>query len=437
MKMTNTNLRNQVMYSVYVRNHTEEGTFRSIEPDLERIKALGTDIIWFLPIHPIGKKAKKGSLGCPYAIQNYREVNPCYGTLEDFKHLVNEIHKLGMKCIIDVVYNHTSPDSWLVEHHEEFFYHKPDGSLGNQVGEWTDIVDLDYSNRELWDYQIETLKMWAEIVDGFRCDVASFIPVEFWKVAREAVEEVRPGAIWLAESVELGFISYMRSCGVLAQSDSTLYEVFDICYPYDIQEAFKNYLDGTGTLTSYVESLNRQEGMYPENYVKLRCLENHDQKRIMAQLNDIRELYNFTAFSYFQKGMAFLYAGQEYGNTNVPSLFEYDRIDRNTGVDLSDFLTKLAQIKKLPVFANGHYFSNADEEHQIVTAGYCCGAKGEAEHIKAYGIFALKDSSAFQTEILVKCELPDGDYKNVINGAEVIVKNGRMTMHELPVIIIV
>ena len=101
----NPKLENQIIYSIYVRNHTKEGTFQSIEKDLDRIRSLGVDILWFLPIHPIGNKGKKGSLGCPYSIQDYRKVNPDYGTLEDFKHLVNEIHKRNMKCIIDVVYN--------------------------------------------------------------------------------------------------------------------------------------------------------------------------------------------------------------------------------------------------------------------------------------------------------------------------------------------
>ena len=182
---TDLNLRGEVIYSIYVRNHSEEGTFKAVEKDLERIKNLGTDIIWFMPIHPIGVKNKKGDLGCPYAIKNYREVNPEYGTLEDFKNCVDKIHALGMKCIIDVVYNHTSPDSWLVENHPEYFYKKSDGNFGNKVGDWWDVVDLDYNNKDLWTYQIDTLKMWAEIVDGFRCDVASLVPVDFWIKARE------------------------------------------------------------------------------------------------------------------------------------------------------------------------------------------------------------------------------------------------------------
>ena len=142
--------RNQVMYSIFVRNYSEEGDFSGVRKDLDRIKALGTDIVWLLPIHPIGKKERKGELGSPYAISDYRKINPEYGTIDDLKQLVTDIHARGMKCIIDVVYNHTSPDSWLAKNHPEWFYHKPDGCFGNKVGEWLDVIDLDYNNRDLW-----------------------------------------------------------------------------------------------------------------------------------------------------------------------------------------------------------------------------------------------------------------------------------------------
>ena len=132
-KQTNTAFRGQLMYSVFVRNHTKEGTFRALEADLDRIAALGTDIIWLMPIHPIGKEARKGELGSPYAIQDYRDINPEYGTLGDFIHLIEEIHRRGMKCIIDVVYNHTSPDSVLAQTHPEFFFRDENGQPSRHV----------------------------------------------------------------------------------------------------------------------------------------------------------------------------------------------------------------------------------------------------------------------------------------------------------------
>ena len=151
-------LQQQVLYSVYLRAHTPEGTFRALIGDLDRIRALGADMIWLMPIHPIGVQGKKGTLGCPYANRDYRSVNPAYGTMEDFRALVDAIHARGMKVLIDVVYNHTSPDSVLWNEHPEFFYRRPDGRPGNRVGEWTDVIDLDYGVPALWDYQIETLR---------------------------------------------------------------------------------------------------------------------------------------------------------------------------------------------------------------------------------------------------------------------------------------
>ena len=434
---TSKSLRNQVMYSIYVRNHTAEGTFAAIEPDLERIKALGTDIIWFMPIHPIGEKNKKGSLGCPYANRDYRAVNPEYGTMEEFKHLVNEIHKLGMKCIIDVVYNHTSPDSVLVAEHPEYFFKKPDGSFGNRVGDWTDVVDLDYSCKELWEYQIESLKMWAEIVDGFRCDVAPLVPLSFWKMARESVEEIRPGAIWLAETIHAGFLTYLRSRGMEAYSDGEIYQVFDMEYPYEIWDSYIDYMNGKGNIARIVEDLNREESAFPDNYIKIRCLENHDQPRVCSNISSMEELRNLTAFSYFQKGMAFIYAGQEYQNTNCPSLFEKDVITRDENKNISVFLAKLADIKRKEIFASGVFSAKAFEKENVIVAKYVDSDISMNDNIKAYGIFAMRGSEAYNKGITLACELPDGQYVNAIDDSDIFVRGGKVIVGREPMIIIV
>ena len=319
---TDPRLQNQVIYSVYVRNHTPEGTFRAVIPDLDRIKSLGTDIVWFLPIHPIGEAGKKGSLGCPYANRDYRTVNPAYGTMEDFQALVDAIHARGMKCMIDVVYNHTSPDSVLFQEHPEFFYHGPDGRPGNKMGDWSDVIDLDYSHPGLWDYLVETLVGWARIVDGFRCDVASFVPLKFWERARAEVAKVNPDCVWLAETVHLGFGCLARRNGIPSTLDYDAYAAFDLEYEYDIREVFDKYLRGEIALSHYLDMLNYQEGAYPAGYNKLRFLENHDQPRIASFVRDEAALRNYTAMLYFLKGTTLLYAGQEFENDHLPSLFE-------------------------------------------------------------------------------------------------------------------
>ena len=420
----NTHLRSALIYSIYIRNHTPEGTFRSLISDLDRIKALGTDIIWFMPIHPIGVKGKKGSLGCPYANRDYRSVNPEYGTMEDFQALVDAIHDRGMKCIIDVVYNHTSPDATLVTEHPEFYYRKPDGSMGNRVGDWTDVVDLDYNCKALWDYQIESLVMWAGIVDGFRCDVASFVPVEFWKQAREACEQVRPGCIWLAESVHSSFALHHRQMGMYCANDYDLFSAFDMEYDYDIREVFDRYLKGECRLSNYMDVLNFQEYLYPANYNKMRCLENHDQPRICSFVKDRKSLENFTAMLYFLKGTTLIYAGQEYQNTHVPSLFDKDLIQWDPHKDISPLLKRLANIKKGLLSSQDYFRARSDDENDIAIL------ERDDNITRKLGIFSLKGRSA-----VIKVNFPDGSYTNRLNGKPVQIKEGALFCDDEPIIL--
>ena len=421
---TDPKLQNQVIYSVYVRSHSPEGTFLSVIPDLDRIRALGTDIIWFMPIHPIGVQGKKGSLGCPYANRDYRTVNPAYGTMEDFRLLVDEIHKRGMKCMIDVVYNHTSPDSTLYARHPDFFYRMPDGRPGNKIGDWADVIDLDYRNLSLWDYQIESLCMWAEIVDGFRCDVASFVPLAFWKRAREAVSRVKPGCIWLAESVHSSFGCYARREGFYSAKDGELFEAFDLEYEYDIREVFDRFLRGEEKLSRYLEWLNFQEAIYPDNYNNMRFLDNHDQPRIASFVHDERALENYTAMLYFLKGTTLLYAGQEYVNAHQPSLFEKEPIDRNTGRDLSPLLTRLGQIKRR-LGCDDTFYAQGDDDACIAVMERSNAAA------KKYGVFSLRAESGS-----VAIGAPDGEYENLIDGKPVLVENGRVFCAGAPIIFI-
>ena len=415
--------RNQVMYSVFVRNHTLEGTFQALRRDLKRIRALGVDIIWLMPIHPIGETARKGTLGSPYAIRDYRAVNPEYGTLQDLEELVADIHEHGMKCIIDVVYNHTSPDSVLAGEHPEWFYRKSDGSFGNHVGDWTDIIDLDYTNRDLWDYQIDTLKMWAKTVDGFRCDVAPLVPMEFWARAREAVEEIRPGCIWLSESVEPGFITYLRSQNLVAHTDREVFEVFDIAYDYDIFGTFLAAVKGECSLSDYAAAVNRQETVYQDHYVKLRYLENHDQDRAAHLIPDERQLRNWTAFCYFQKGMTLLYAGQEVAQRHRPNLFDLDRICWNTGKDLSDLMTRLAELKRDPILTGSRYTVTALPDNALVAVHEGLGQK-------ILGVFCMGTG-----ENRIRVPVTDGVYENRITGTVVAVKDGSVHASATPIIL--
>ncbi len=426
-KDTSKRLRNQVIYCVFVRNYSEEGTFAGVERDLDRIRDLGVDIIWLMPIHPIGVAERKGRDGSPYANKDYRTVNPEYGTMQDLKSLVDAIHDRGMKCIIDVVYNHTSPDSILAAEHPEWFHRDADGRPVARVAEWTDIVDLDYTDKALWDYQTETLKMWAETVDGFRCDVAPMVPVEFWMRAREEAEKIRPGCIWLAESVEPGYIKEMRGQGCTVHSDGELYNAFDITYDYDIYEEFQAYFEGRGTLSAYLEALNRQEYIYPDNYVKLHFLENHDRLRAHAIIPDVQSLRNWTAFIYFMKGTTLIYNGQETGETHYISLFDRDTIrwDRedNDTPGLSELMRRLHDIKRKEIFADGSFHASEVRKGIIL-------ARRKAEDESVTGVFGVEG-----TRGAVPVGLPDGIYDNLIDGIRYEVKSGCILFTGEPVIL--
>ena len=419
---TDINLQKQVIYSVYVRAHTEEGTFLSIIPDLDRIKALGTDIIWFMPIHPIGVVGKKGSLGCPYANRDYRSVNPAYGTMEDFRKLADEIHRRGMKCMIDVVYNHTSPDAVLLREHPEFYYRDENGSTGNKVGDWADVIDLDYSVPGLWDYQIESLCQWAQIVDGFRCDVASFVPVSFWNMARSFVEKVRPGCIWLGETVHQSFGNLVRREGFGCSRDTEAYEAFDMEYEYDIRESFDRYLRGEVVLSHWLDNMNFQEAVYPANYNKLRFLENHDQPRICASVQSESDRDNYTAMLFFLKGTTLLYAGQEFSCEHTPSLFEREVFPRS-GRDISDYLRHLSNLKHTVLDADDAFEARADDGHDIAVL------LRQNEKRKKIGVFSLKSVCAE-----VKVDAPDGSYENLIDGTTVRVADGMLHCEGRPIL---
>lgn len=415
------------IYSIFTRNYSPQGTFQAVQKDLDRIKDLGTDVIWFLPFYPNGEVNKKGSIGSPYAIRNYREIDPIYGTLEEFKTLIAQAHQKGMKVMIDIVFNHTAPDSYLAAHHPNWFYKKENGDFGNRVGDWSDIIDLDYEQEELWEHQLETIEYWAKLVDGFRCDVAPLVPLEFWRKARERVKQIKPDFIWLAESVEPNFIRTLRANGLIALSDSECYETFDLTYDYDVSEALEAYLDNEKPLSYYVHHLNQQDVLYPSNYIKLHHLENHDRNRIASRVTNKRDLIHWTAFNYLQKGAVLIYNGQEVQSTLTPSLFDPDPIEWDWSQDLTSWMRHFAYLHKniLPV-DNCLYTVHAEDTTHTVTTQF----KTADETLLVVGHFNLKE-----TDQSIKTPLEDGEYTNLITNKEIVVMGGLIENINDPILV--
>ena len=423
METTSKTVRQLILYQIFTRNYPG-GTFRAVENDLDRIRALGVDWIYLLPIQPSGVEGRKGSVGSPYAIRDYRVTDPAQGTQAEFESLCRAAHEKGLKVMIDVVYNHTSPDSVLAETHPEWFY-RVNGKPAGHNPDWSDVADLDYGNPGLWEYQIETLCFWARFVDGFRCDVAPLIPLKFWLEARAAVEKVRPGCLWLAESVEGHFIRLNRRNGLTALSDSELYRAFDICYDYDIYYTQLACMRGACAPAVYAAAVDAQEGIYPENYSKLRCLENHDRLRAAGLLGTGAALRNWTAWCYFCKGTTMLYAGQEYGVRHLPSLFDPDPVDTDTGVALTAFMQRLAVMKKHPLFADSAFSVRA------------AGPKGDmllARHENRNGQCAVGLFSLSGTPQAVEPGLCDGFYRDEISGRDFEVRHGLLLTDGEPLV---
>ena len=419
---TPSSYRNLVIYEIYVRNHGANGTFSDVERDLPRLHSLGVDVIWLMPIHPIGKVNRKGSLGSPYSIMDYRQVNPEYGSMDDFSRLVQKAHERGLRMMIDVVYNHTAHDSLLAQAHPEYFHQDEQGNPITTVADWTDVIDLRHSAPGLADYLVESLLGWVKLgVDGFRCDVASLVPMEFWNKARAEVAKVKPGAIWLAESLHAGFIGARRAKGLSGFSDGELYQAFDLTYDYDIWPIWQLAVQGKVPVRRYIEMLRFQDCIYPERFIKMRCVENHDQARIMRLAPSRSQGVAWTAFEAFNKGPFLIYAGQESGTKHTPSLFEIDKVDWGDYA-LQPLLARLAKLKKDPAQMEGRFV--------VIQADPAIQAVWEYPKKNLYGIFNTSGKSGY-----IMVSLPDGTYRDILNDDQVVVRGGKLSLPETAAII--
>lgn len=420
-KHTNISLRSYTFYQIFPRQYSKKANFEGVMEDLDRIKSMGVDMLYFLPIHPIGKKARKGTHGSPYSIVDYYAIHEDLGTIDDFKLLVKKAHEKDMKVMIDIVFNHTSRDSKLANDHPQWFYKNEKGDFANRIGDWSDITDLDFNQKEVWQYLIDNLIYWAKIVDGFRCDVAPLLPIEFWIEARKQVDQINPSCVWLTESVEYGFIKYLRDLGYDCSSDSQMYEAFDICYDYDIYHVMNEYLKDGKKLAKWLDEIERQEVIYPKNYIKLRSFENHDQQRLRSKVRDHNHFVQMITLQFFLKGPSFIYNGEEHSVDRYPSLFEKEPIPWNQKNSIEGLIKKLSHLKKRKIFIDGNF--NIHHKVDVAVMSY------NTQEQFICGIFNLEEKHE------VEVPLKDGVYSNYLSNDKIHVKNGKMILGNQPYII--
>ncbi|AEJ18929.1 alpha amylase catalytic region [Gracilinema caldarium DSM 7334] len=389
------------IYQIFIRNYTPEGTFAAATKKLSEVKQLGFSWVYLTPIHPIGRVNRKGSKGSPYAIADYRKVDSELGTLEDLKQFITEAQRFNLKVMIDVVYNHTSPDSRLAQEHPEWFLTGPSGKPGRKCNDWSDVIDLDYlsesSRPQLWDELIETLVYWRELgIEGFRCDVASLVPREFWIEARSRVnlwdpaigDEKRP-TLWLAESVHPSFLLYLRDRGFPAWSEAELHDAFDLTYDYDGWQRLEQVWAGKRPLSYYLDYLEVQRALYPAWAGKIRYLENHDQRRAAYRFGKGKRLEAWTAFYQLLPGCTFAYMGQEYAIDEYPTLFEKNPVPWEQGDRLfKAFFTTLFSITQT-IKAQAPRFSYKELAEGVVLI------ERSGEKVRYQALCNLDDRSGF------------------------------------------
>lgn len=333
---------NEIIYQIFVRNYSKQGNFQAVQQDLDRLKDLGVDIIYLMPIHEIGIKNRKGTWGSPYAIKDYYSISKDLGTKEDFISLINATHKMGMKIIMDMVFNHTSPDSVILENHPEYYFYR-NGKLGNRVGDWSDIIDLDTNREDTQTYLLDVLKYWVSLgVDGFRFDVASMISLDFFKKARK---ELGKDVIFFAESIDYDFVNYLKSMGYSSTPDIDMYPTFDLLYNYSWFRPFERYLKNEISYEELKSVVNEDYEYIGDKGLRIICFENHDTERIASYINEDK-LKDIVLDLVKIKGPLFIYMSQEYGAKHRPNLFEKDPVDWTINEKVFEIYKNAIKIKK-------------------------------------------------------------------------------------------
>ena len=325
--------KNVVLYEVNVRQYTDEGTFNAFAEHLPRLKALGVDVLWFMPTFPIGVENRKGELGSYYSVKDFMDVNPEFGTLDDFKSIINKSHELGMYVMLDWVPNHTSWDNKLAVDHPEFYAKDSKGKFTPPLGtDWTDVIQLDWKQKGLHDYMIGAMSFWVKMgVDGFRVDHPHNTPRDFWERARLELNKIKP-VLMLAEHE--GPANFME-------------KGFDMNYAWELHHLLNSVAQGKDSANAISKYFSREWAVYPNNVYRLMFLTNHDENSwagtIDSLMGDAQRAFGTLIFT--AQGVPLIYSGQEACLDKKLKFFVRDTIEWDT-CDLTGFYANLIKLKK-------------------------------------------------------------------------------------------
>lgn len=325
--------KNAILYEVNVRQYTDEGTFTAFASHLPRLQKLGIDVLWFMPTFPIGEVNRKGELGSYYSVKDFKGVNPEFGTLEDFKMVIDSAHNLGMKVILDWVPNHSSWDNQLAVDHPEYFAKDSTGRFTPPIGtDWTDVIQFDWSQKGVHDYMIEAMSFWVKLgVDGFRVDHPHNTPKEFWERARAELDRIKP-VLMLAEHEEPG--KFME-------------KGFDMNYAWEMHHLMKAVAQGKDSAVAISNYFDRELSTYPQNVYRLMFLSNHDENSWAGTIDTIFGISQktFATLIFTARGVPLLYSGQESCLNKRLRFFTRDTIEWEN-CDMTGFYSDIIKLRR-------------------------------------------------------------------------------------------
>jgi cyclomaltodextrinase len=291
-------LRSGTVYEIFPRDFSVAGNLDGVTARLDELHDLGVNILWLMPIHPIGEKFRKGELGSPYSIRDYYAIDPNYGTLDDFKRLVAGAHQRGMKVIMDVVANHTAWDSVMMKY-PEFYKHDARGKMIPPVPEWTDVAAINYGNPALREYMIAMLKYWVQTcdVDGFRCDTASMVPTDFWEQVSARLKQIKPDILMLAE----------------ASKPELLVKAFDMDYSWPLLSTMDDVLIHGAPASNIRRSWEKSRAQFPGDALHMQISDDHDETRAVTRYG-LDGALAASALMFTLDGVPLIYNGMEVGD---------------------------------------------------------------------------------------------------------------------------
>lgn len=322
-----------VVYEMNVRQYTPEGTFAAAQAQLPRLKELGVDVIWLMPIYPIGEKERKGTLGSYYAVKDYCAVNPEFGTMQDFEAFLTEAKSQGFRVILDWVANHTSPDAVWIDAKPADWYERD--SLGNTVVQydWTDIAALNYDNADVWDAQESAMRFWmSKGIDGFRCDMACEVPFEFWTKTISSLRKDWPQMYMLAEG-----------------EDPKLHESgFDASYAWELHHLLNDIAQGKKGIPELLEYVKLDAERFPQDAFRLMFTSNHDENSWAGtefeRMGDAAKVMAVLTFT-LPNGQPLIYTGQEIGWNHRFQFFEKDPVPAWEVNEFAQFYQDLIKLR--------------------------------------------------------------------------------------------